>query len=391
MIPSRSILCLNGGSSSLKIALYLFEDGTETLLAEGAVGRIAAAAVRLRLKGHDSREVTEDLSGGFSWYEDVIRSIFNGLSRLDLPAPAGVGHRVVHGGPAHSAPARVDSSVLDELRGLAAFAPLHLPGEIRLMEEVDRQVPGIPQVACFDTAFHRGMPELAQRLPLPRSLWEQGLRRYGFHGLSYEYVLGALGTAARGRTVIAHLGNGASMAALDKGRPVDTTMGFTPAGGFMMGTRSGDLDPGVLLYLMREVGYDVAGIDRLVNEESGLRGVSGVSADMRTLLERRAEDPSADQAIELFCYHVRKQVGALAAVLGGIDLLVFTGGIGEKAAPVRGSICRGLRHLGIALDEDRNAAGAATISVPGSECAVLVVPTNEDLVIARHTHKVLSS
>jgi acetate kinase len=277
------------------------------------------------------------------------------------------------------------------LRKLVPFAPLHLPPELQGIEAVASRFPGLPQVACFDTAFHRRMPELAQRFPLPRELWEEGVRRYGFHGLSYEYILEALGTAAHGRTIIAHLGNGASMAAVRDGQPLDTTMGFTPAGGFMMGTRSGDLDPGIVLYLMNEKGYDARRLERLVNHEAGLLGVSGISPDMKTLLEQRESSPSAAQAVEMFCYQVRKQIGALTAVLGGLDLLVFTGGIGERAAPVRWEICRGLEYLGIAVDRERNHTHADPISTSGSRCTVRVIPTQEDLMIARHTRKLLSS
>jgi acetate kinase len=233
------------------------------------------------------------------------------------------------------------------------------------------------------------MPAVAQRLPLPRALWDAGIRRYGFHGLSYEYVVQAVGAAALGRAVIAHLGNGASLAAVRDGRSVDTTMGFTPAGGCMMGTRPGDLDPGVLVHLLAQRGYDAAALERLVERESGLRGVSGLTADMQTLLTRRADEPAAGEAVELFCYSVRKHVGALAAVLGGLDTLVFTGGIGEHAAPVREEICRGLEHLGIRLDARRNAAHAAVVSAAESRCTVRVVPTDEDLMIARHTRAAL--
>src|SRR5581483_4736543 len=239
--------------------------------------------------------------------------------------------------------------------------------------------------------FHRRMPEVAQRLPLPRTLWAQGIRRYGFHGLSYEYVVATAGAATLGRAVIAHLGNGASLAAVRDGLPVDTTMGFTPAGGLMMGTRSGDLDPGVLVHLLTQEGYGAAALERLVDHESGLLGVSGVTSDMKTLLEARASQPAAAEAIELFCYLLRKHVGALATVLGGLDSLVFTGGIGEHAAAVRRETCRGLEHLGIQLDPGRNARHDPVISAPGSPCTVRIVPTDEDLMIARHTRRLLST
>ena len=259
------------------------------------------------------------------------------------------------------------------------------------MEAVTARFPALPQVACFDTAFHHRMPELARRLPLPRTLWDAGIRRYGFHGLSYEYIVWRLGPAARGRTIIAHLGNGASMAAVRDGMPVDTTMGLTPAGGFMMGTRSGDLDPGIAIYLLRGKGYDADRLERLVNNESGLLGVSESSPDMKTLLELREKEPAAAQAVSMFCYQLRKSIGAFAAALGGLDLLVFTGGIGERAAPVRWEACQGLEHLGLQLDPERNTAHADTVSRPDSRCMVRVIPTDEDLMIARHTLAALSS
>ena len=233
------------------------------------------------------------------------------------------------------------------------------------------------------------MPEVAQRFPLPRELWDEGLRRYGFHGLSYEYILETLGPNAQGRLILAHLGNGASMAAVRDGQPIDTTMGFTPTGGFMMGTRSGDLDPGILLFLMNEKGYDSAQIDDLVNHKSGLLGVSEISSDMKSLLEKEDTDPRAKQAIDMFCYQLRKYIGAFAAVLGGLDALVFTGGIGERAAPIRWKTCQDLEHLGICIDAERNKIHADVISTSGSNCTVRVIPTNEDFVIARHTSRII--
>jgi acetate kinase len=288
------------------------------------------------------------------------------------------------------APERVTPALVVELRALVPLAPLHLPSGLAGVEAVTARFPALPQAVCFDTAFHRGLPDIARRLPLPRALADaSGLERFGFHGLSYEYVLERLGAAGRGRVVIAHLGNGASMSAVRAGRPVDTTMGLTPAGGFMMGTRTGDLDPGVLLYLMREKGYDAERLDRLVNKESGLLGVSGVSSDMKTLLERRASDEAAALAVAMFCYQTRKQIGAFAAAMGGLDTLVFTGGIGERAAPVRAEICDGLAHLAVRLEPARNAAHEDPLSAEGSGCTVRVVPTREDLMIARHSRAVL--
>ncbi len=369
----------------------------ETLLARGEVERIALRGGRFRMRDPEGR-VLEDAQGEFREHETAVSAVFSALKRLALPRPSAVGHRVVHGGPAHASPAIIGPRLLEELKGLVHFAPLHLPYEIRCMEAVASHFPEIPQVACFDTAFHRRMPEVAQRFPLPGSFWDEGVRRYGFHGLSYEYILSALAAEKPGRLVIAHLGNGASMAAVKNGLPLDTTMGFTPTGGFMMGTRSGDLDPGVLLYLMAEKKYDAQKMARLVNHQAGLLGVSGISPDMKTLLDRRRDDPRAALAVDMFCYHARRHLGALAAVLGGLDTLVFTGGIGERAAPVRQDICRGLEHLGIHLDPDRNGldpdkngAHSAVISGPASPCKVMIIPTNEDLVIARHTFKLVTA
>ena len=286
-------------------------------------------------------------------------------------------------------PERVTPAVLADLRAAVPLAPVHLPAALACIEAIRARHPDVPQVVCFDTAFHRTMPAVSRRLPLPRALHERGIRRYGFHGLSYEYVVATIGATALGRAVIAHLGNGASMVAVRDGAAVDTTMGFTPTGGFMMGTRSGDLDPGVLVHLMTHEGCDAAAIERLVDREAGLLGVSGSSADMRTLLERRATDPAAAEAVELYCHQLRKQIGALAAVLGGLDTLVFTGGIGEHAAPVRAEACSGLEHLGVRVDPERNARHDTVISAPGAACTVRVVPTDEDRMIARHTRAVL--
>ena len=383
------ILCMNSGSSSLKFALYQLGDEEETLLAEGAVERIGLQDGHLWIRGA-RKEPLADVHSDFPEHKAAVQATFTALNELSLPQPVAVGHRLVHGGPDHASPVRVDPRLLDTLRGLAAFAPLHLPSEIQGIEAVGAHFPGLPQVACFDTAFHRRMPELAQRLPLPRELWDEGLRRYGFHGLSYEYILDALGAAVQDRIIIAHLGNGASMAAVRNGQPLDTTMGFTPTGGFMMGTRSGDLDPGILLYLMNEKGYDTSQIEHLVNHQSGLLGVSKISLDMKTLLDKRESEPHADQAVEMFCYQLRKHIGAMAAVLGGVDTLVFTGGIGERAAPVRWSVCQGLEHLGIHLDPEQNEIHGDIITTPESSCTVRVIPTNEDLVIARHTRKLIS-
>jgi acetate kinase len=371
MAGGASILCLNAGSSSLKFAVYRMDDGKEELLTSGTMRADATAAS--------------------AQHRVAVRQVFADLERQGASAPAAVGHRLVHGGPEYDAPRRIDADVLAELRRLIPLAPLHLPAELEVVEAVTDRYPQLPQVGCFDTAFHRQMPELAQRFPLPRALWSRELRRYGFHGLSYEYIVGVLGPTALSRTIIAHLGNGASLVALRDGRPMDTTMGLTPMGGVVMGTRTGDLDPGLLLYLMRDQGYDERRLEHLLGEEAGLQGISATTSDMKTLLAQRAHDPRAAEAVAMFCASIRKQVGALATVLGGVHTLVFTGGIGERAAPVRWEICQGLEHLGVRLDPGRNSSDTETISAPESSCTVRVIPTNEDLMIARHTRTVLGA
>jgi acetate kinase len=390
MTAAPVILCLNSGSSSLKFALYRVREGEDTALVEGAVERIGLPNGRLSLHSQASGLSREDL-GAFHDHQAAVQAAFDSLEKLQLPTPEAVGHRIVHGGADHIAPEAVDARLLEDLRRLIPYAPLHLPAEIQGIEAVTWRFPQLPQVACFDTAFHRRMPDLAQRFPLPRAIWDEGVRRYGFHGLSYEYIIEQVGATALGRAVIAHLGNGASMAAVLNGQPLDTTMGFTPTGGFMMGTRSGDLDPGLLVYLLTERGYDATRLEQLVNDQSGLLGVSGISPDMKALLDQRVHNPHAADAIDMFCYQLRKTIGALTAVLGGLDTLVFTGGIGEHAAPVRSQVCLGLGYLGIELDPRQNERHASVISTARSHCIVRVVPTNEDLMIARHTSTVLFS
>jgi acetate kinase len=381
---TQTVMCVNSGSSSLKFHLYEM-GSSETIVARGAVEGIGQGAGKLWFVDGGGVPFAEcELDD--AQYEDAIEQALVALSTKDLASIEAIGHRVVHGGPNHLAPELLTSELIDDLRKHLAWAPLHLPNSLRVIDALRANLPGLPQVACFDTAFHAGMPEIARRLALPRHFFDEGVHKYGFHGLSYEYVLGVLGDRARGRTVMAHLGNGASMVACLDGRPQETTMGMTPLGGFMMGTRTGDMDPGVLLYLVRERGYNATSLERLLDKESGLKGVSGRTADMETLLELRAGDAAAAQAVDMFCYQARKTIGGLAAVLGGLDLLVFTGGIGEKAAAVRALVCRDLEHLGIELDPAENEVHAETISAEGSGCLVKVVPTNEDLMIARHTH-----
>jgi len=314
--------------------------------------------------------------------------------RLGRDALTAVGHRVVHGGPKYSKPQRITAEMVAELQRLSAFDPEHLPEEILLTEAFHRRFPDLPQVACFDTAFHHDLPRVARLLPIPRRYEAQGVRRYGFHGLSYAFLLGELarlaGTeAAHGRVVLAHLGNGASLAAVRDGKPVDTSMSFTPTAGVPMSTRAGDLDPGLVWYLARTEDMSAKQFNEMVNSQSGLLGVSEISSDMRDLLDREAQDVRAAEAVALFCYQVKKWIGAFAAALGGLDTLVFAGGIGEHAPTVRARICAGLAFLGIGLDETRNAANAGVISMAAGPVAVRVMHTNEELIIAESVCRVL--
>jgi len=380
------ILCLNSGSSSVKFALYAMAEYKEEVLARGAVEDIGSDNVVLWLDNPLGQSLPKQPEAA-SDHQQAVRLIIDLLHRQDFKIPDIVGHRVVHGGSEYDQPQRITSAVLQVLNRLTDFAPLHMPGAIMGIEAVTAQFGELPQVACFDTAFHRSMPQVAQRYPLPDAFWEEGVRRYGFHGLSYEYILQELGRENRERLVIAHLGNGASMAAVNEGVAVDTTMGFTPAGGLLMGTRCGDIDPGVIVHLLKHRHYDANALNDLLNQQSGLLGISALSADVKTLLDHRSAEPQAQLALDMFCYYARKYLGALSAVLGGVDRLVFTGGIGERSAIMREWICEGLDYLGIHLDEEQNSRHAKLIS--SGACVVNVIPTNEDLMIARHAYRVL--
>jgi acetate kinase len=382
---AQTILCLNGGSSSLKYAVYRISDGGEERVFSGAIEAIGAEGGRAWLRAGD--KVLSDQSGSFANHAEAVRSMFAALKTQGVTELAAAGHRIVHGGPKFTAPQRIDDRLKAALRELIPFAPLHLPSQVAMIEAVAAHFPDLPQVACFDTAFHSRMPEVAQRFALPGKIWEQGIKRYGFHGLSYEYVVRKLGDELGQRAVIAHLGNGSSMVALRDGVSIDTSMGMTPTGGFMMGTRSGDLDPGVLVHLLG-AGYSAEKLEALLNHEAGLLGVSGQSSEMKVLLEKRKTEPAAALAVQMFCYQARKFIGAFAAALGGLDTLVFTGGIGEHAATVRAEICSGLQYLGVALDGAANNRNAEVISATGGRCVVRVVETDEDLMIARHTRSV---
>jgi acetate kinase len=376
------ILSLNGGSSSLKFAVYRMSATEEERIFSGAVEAIGEDTGKTWLRRDDDMLAEEN--GIFPNHTAAVNTMFAALHKQGIEKLAAAGHRIVHGGPKFTAPQLINDKVKEALKELIPFAPLHLPNQVAMIEAVAAHFPDLPQVACFDTAFHSRMPEVAQRFALPRDLWKQGIKRYGFHGLSYEYVAGKLGPALGRRAIISHLGNGASMVALKDGIPMDTSMGLTPTGGFMMGTRSGDLDPGVLIHLMK-AGYTVDQLERLVDREAGLLGVSGQTGDMRVLLQKSQTDPAAALAVQMFAYYVRKFIGAFAAVLNGLDTLVFTGGIGERAAPVRATICSGLEYLGVSLDVPANGRNADVISPRSSPCTVRVIQTDEDLMIARHT------
>ncbi len=378
--PGRTILCVNSGSSSLKISLYRMGEG-ETLVLSGAAEGIGKAG-RFWLRCGD--QTLTDSEEKFGDHNQALARFLKELRHQGDYSFSAAGHRIVHGGPRLIQPQRITPQVMAELRKVANFAPLHLPVQTALIEEVAHHYPELPQVACFDTAFHASMPELAQRFALPRPLWDEGIRRYGFHGLSYEYVVDTMGAALGKRAVIAHLGNGASMVALSNGQPLETSMGFTPTGGFMMGTRSGDLDPGIILFLLRG-GHTAEEIADMLDHQSGLKGVSGGSSDMKDLLARRKTDKFAALAVEMFCYQITKYIGAYAAILNGLDTLIFTGGIGERAAEVREDVARRLAFLGVELDPEANASHSQVISRSQSRCVVRIVPTNEDLMIARHT------
>ena len=390
-----AILVLNAGSSSLKVTEF-------TIGADGA----PAAALNLtfeELTG-DARFRATDPTGRVvderRWGEGeapghggALDFLMDWLRDYDTRlAIAAIGHRVVHGGTRYQAPVRVTPEILADLDAFVPLAPLHQPHNLSPIRLIAERRPELTQIACFDTAFHRTAPELAQAFALPAAITEQGVRRYGFHGLSYAYIASVLAgqdpRAAAGRTIVLHLGNGASGCALRAGESIASTMGFTALDGLMMGTRCGDLDPGVVLYLMDELGMDARGIERLLYRESGLLGVSGVSSDMRVLLA--SDEPRAKLAVELFIYRIAREVGSLAAALEGLDALVFTAGIGEHAAPIRAGVCRRAAWLGIELDEEANTAGGPRLSTPASATAAWVIPTDEELMIARHCRDLLA-
>ncbi len=391
---TQQILVINAGSSSIKFSV--FESETDGSLTPGAHGQVEGIGTSSWLEiadasGHrlaDEPVTRNDHLGAIAalheWFE----------AHRDSEATfSGVGHRVVHGGSTYAEPVLIDDRVIGTLEVLVPLAPLHQPHHIAAIRAIRAILPALPQVACFDTAFHRSQLPMAQEFALPRELTAKGVRRYGFHGLSYEYIVSMLPQVAPecagGKLVVAHLGNGASMCAIDRGRSVASTMGFTAVDGLPMGTRTGALDPGVILYLLQHEGMNADAIQKLIYERSGLLGVSGLSSDMRTLLA--SDLPAAKEAVALFVYRIGRELGSLAAALGGLDAVVFTAGIGEHAAAIRAQVCRDAKWLGVILDDAANRAGGPRISQAGSRASAWVIPTDENLMIARHTWNVLAT
>lgn len=391
----KAVVSLNSGSSSIKFALYTLDDARQPQLS--ARGKIDGIGISPHLSARTAGGeviLARDWRGeaGLT-HAQLLEHLFDwSVGHLDQHEVIAIGHRIVHGGTEFAGPCLIDEAVLAKLEALCPLAPLHQPHNLAAVRAVARLRPRLPQVACFDTAFHHDMPALASRFALPRAFHDQGIRRYGFHGLSYEYIARRLNQIdpqlAAGRVIAAHLGNGASLCAMRNGRSVDTTMGFTALDGLMMGTRCGSLDPGVVLHLQTQLGMSAADVERLLYMESGLLGVSGISSDMRALSESGA--PEAEEAIELFAWRAAREIGALTVSLGGLDGLVFTAGIGENHADTRRRICRRLAWLGLQIDETTNAGNMTRISLPGSQVVVCIVPTDEERMIALHTLAILA-
>ena len=385
-----SILILNVGSSTLKFGLFPLAESDDPFL-HGVLEYSGRAGGQLRVVY--SRERKEDAVQVAATRESAAKELLRYLERSSLfKSVRAVGHRLVHGGSKLRAPVVIDPAVRALIKEVVPLAPDHLPTELRAIDEVARFAPAVTQVACFDTAFHGAMPRVARLFGLPRALLDSGVVRYGFHGLSYEYVTDTLQNRGElaARTIVAHLGNGASIAAVRDGVGIDTTMGLTPTGGMVMSTRSGDLDPGILLYLLRSRGFSADDVDDATKHKGGLLGISDSSSDMRELLAARATDPKAEEAIGVFCYQARKFIGGYAAALGGLDALAFTGGIGEQSSEVRARICEGLGFLGIEIDERSNRENAETISAAGSRVRVRTIKANEEAMIARHTRQAIN-
>jgi acetate kinase len=390
---SDAIAVLNAGSSSIKFSLFALRAQQLELELRGQIEGIYTAPhfVAYDRTGKLLTEKSWDQGAKLGHAGALDHLVAYVRQRLGGDRLIGIGHRVVHGGLEYSKPVRVNAAVLEALERYVPLAPLHQPHNLAPIRLLLERVPDLPQAACFDTSYHRSNPEIAQMFALPAELHAQGIRRYGFHGLSYEYVASVLPgfdrIAANGRTVVLHLGNGSSMCAMQAGKSVASTMGFTAVEGLPMGTRCGSLDPGVILYLMDQRGMDARAIEKLIYNQSGLLGVSGISSDMRTLLA--SEEASAKRAVDLYLYRIRRELGSLAAALGGLDAIVFTAGIGENAATIRERACRDAAWLGVELDPAANAKGGPRISIPASRVSAWVIPTNEELMIARHTQALL--
>jgi acetate kinase len=384
---SPRILTINGGSSSIKFALFE-AGGLFQRILKGSIERIGLPDALLQVKGLSSAD-TFSRPIEATDHTEAVDSLMDWIKqRSQHDALTAVGHRVVHGGPKYWKPEKITAEMIKDLHKLESFDPEHMPEEIQLVEAFHRRFPDLPQFACFDTAFHHDLPRVAKMLAIPRRFEKQGIRRYGFHGLSYEFLVGELGRlagleAAQGRVILAHLGNGASLAAVRDGKSIDTSMSFTPTAGIPMSTRSGDLDPGLVWYLAKTNKFDAKRFNEMVNSQSGLLGISETSSSMLDLLKAEAQDFRAAEAIALFCYQVKKWIGSFAAALGGLDTLVFAGGIGENAPTVRARICDGLEFLGIELEEKKNSANEGVISSGRHRVAVRVIHTDEEKIIAK--------
>jgi acetate kinase len=392
---NNAILVLNAGSSSIKFSLFVERKETLEPDVRGQIEGLYTQARFVSKAPDGTVKAEKTFTEGVALGHDGALDHIIGYLRSELAGDRliGIGHRVVHGGQAYTQPVRLDPEVLKVLETFIPLAPLHQPHNLAPIRRALERAPDLPQVACFDTSFHRTQPEVAQMYALPADLREAGILRYGFHGLSYEYIAATLPevapTIAKSRIVVLHLGNGASMCAIQAGRSHASTMGFTAVEGLPMGTRSGSLDPGVILHLMDQRGMDARAIEKLIYTQSGLLGVSGISSDMRTLLSSR--EPGAELAVELFLYRIRREMGSLAAALQGMDAIVFTGGIGENAPAIRSRVCRDAAWMGVEIDEAANIEGRGCISTGSSRVAVWVIPTNEELMIARHTLHLLKT
>lgn len=384
-----NVLALNSGSSSLKFGLYRVGVSQLDVLLSGKAESFDSTTGRFQSRNSRNDSLRSETLSSPS-QRDAITRIERLLTDSNMPVPAAIGHRIVHGGPKLRQHCLIDDTVLQQLEAATAFAPLHIPPALSVIRFAQERFPGVPQVACFDTTFHAKLPDVARVLPIPRQMLSEGIQRYGFHGLSCESIVHQLGRELPSRLIIAHLGNGASVTAVRDGGSIDTSMGLTPSGGVIMGARSGDLDPGVLIYLMREKKFDVSMLEELVDHRSGLLGISGIGSDMRRLREAASSSADARLAIEMFCYSVRKQIAAMISVLGGVDLIVFTGGIGENDAEARAMICSGLSWVLLRLAQPRNGSASNPLSSAEPPCAVRVLPSQEDEQIARHTRALLS-